>query len=95
MAARIVGNVMIIDSSGEVLTLPNSMLVGAAALYGTDSSSKLIITFAANASNSCIALANPINAANTVGISFGPGVYFAQGLTVTSLVAGTGYLYLR
>ncbi len=94
MANRLVGNVYIIDSGTINLVWPTNAAVAGFTLYGTDSTSRMNITYASNISDSVVSLANPVNTPQLVGVSFGVnGVHFDQQLRVNTLTAGTGYIY--
>lgn len=95
MANRIRGNLVIIDSSAINLSLPTNVRIQAAALYGIDTTSRLIITLASSTLDSVIPLSNQTHFPGTSGMSFGEGGWcVADTLRVMLLTAGTGYLYL-
>ena len=93
MANRIVGNVYIIDSATINLDYLSARIRGVA-LYGTDSTSRLTLTYASSVSDSIVALGNQINSPGLSGISVGgDGFAVADTMRVFTLTAGTGYIY--
>ena len=93
MANRVVGNVLIVDSA--TINLPYfNMNVRGVALYGTDSTSRLNLTYVSSTLDTVFALGNQINSPGLSGMTFGgPGFAVADTLRVLTLTAGTGYIY--
>lgn len=93
MANRIVGNVYIIDSTLTNLSYLFAKIRGVA-LYGTDSTSRLTITYVSSTADAIFALGNQINSPGTTGITFGgDGFTVADTMRVLLLTAGTGFIY--
>ncbi len=94
MANRIVGNIYILDTNTSNLAFPNTMKITNVALYGIDTTSRLILTYAATTTDVIFALANQSHFPGNVEIHMGgDGFYVNEQLRVQSLVAGTGYIY--
>jgi hypothetical protein len=93
MANRIVGNVYIVDSStGNVaMSWPSKAKIGSVAFWSTNTTGEVIFT-GADTTNVVIRLANPNNAATTVGLYLG-GVNYTE-MKVPTLTAGTAWFYL-
>lgn len=95
MANRLVGNVIILDTSADNFTVPSNMKIAAVALYGLDTSSRLTLTYPTSA-DSFVSLSNQNALPGLSSITFGSnGVYFSAAfLRVDTLIAGTGFVYL-
>jgi hypothetical protein len=93
MANRIVNRVYIIESSTIALEWPAAeMKVSAIALWSTDTTGILQLSYVSNTSNIAVLLQNPENVPSTQIISFGQGQWF-EALRVQNLTAGTGWIY--
>ena len=94
MANRVVGNVIIVDSA--TINLPYlAANIRGVALYGTDSTSRLNITYVSSTLDTIFALGNQINSPGLSGLTFGGnGFLVTDTMRVLTLTAGTGYIYL-
>lgn len=95
MANRILGNVYLLDSGLQTLSFPTKASIRAIALYGADTTARLVLTLVSDTRDAVVALANPVHFPNTTGITFGgdTGWAVADTLRVLNLTAGTGYIY--
>jgi len=91
MANRIVGNVYIIDTVGD-LDGPDNLKINSIAFWSTDSTGALILCVKATSANELVKLNNNQNQAFTVPLHLG-GVYLKD-VNVKTLTAGTAWLYL-
>jgi len=94
MANRIRSTCVIIDSTGNV-PYPgggSQAKVSFIAFWAANSTGAMKIATQSSSNDIIVNMASPVDLPNTTTFRF-PGNQYLQSLTVTTLVAGTGYLY--
>lgn len=98
MANRIIsGNIILIDSGLNILPYVSNR-IAAVGFYGSDTTSRLVLTLNSNTTNAIVAFAPPVTGAGPwsdhKAMSGKDGVYLNDTMYALNLTNGTGWVYL-
>ena len=89
-----IGNLYILNVTTDNLSMPDSLKIQAIGFYGSDTTSKLVLTTVSNTNNAIVAFGPTVTAGPWSDHKFFGGWYMTDTLRVLSLVNGTGWIYV-